>query len=161
MQFEIPEDAHVHIVIGKPTSWECSTGRACAGLDRGAAGTLYAVPGDAAAGRPAPRFGRLLLKGSLGVMLLAGSFAAGLHFGSFPRAPELARTAAALPRPAPTTEQHAFPDPPQPREAPAQTAGQVPADFQRQLQQPPAVIPPPGQTGAPGTPGKNPFGLEN
>jgi hypothetical protein len=94
-------------------------------------------------------------------MLLAGSFAVGLHFGSFPRAPELARTAAALPRPAPTTEQHAFPDPPQPREAPAQTTGEVTANFQKQLQQPPTVTPPPGQTDAPGTPGKNPFGLEN
>jgi hypothetical protein len=94
-------------------------------------------------------------------MLLAGSFAAGLHFGSFPRAPELARTAAALPRPAPATEQRAFPDPPQPREAPAQTASEVTANFQKQLQQPPTVIPPPGQTGAPETPGKNPFGLEN
>jgi hypothetical protein len=93
-------------------------------------------------------------------MLLAGSFAAGLHFGSFPRAPELARTAVALPRPAPATEQRAF-DPPQPREAPAQTASEVTANFQKQLQQPPTVIPPPGQTGAPETPGKNPFGLEN
>jgi hypothetical protein len=67
----------------------------------------------------------------------------------------------ALPRAAPTAEQHAVPDHPQPREALAQAAAQVPADFQRQLQQPPTVIPPPGQTGAPGTPGKNPFGLEN
>jgi hypothetical protein len=94
-------------------------------------------------------------------MLLAGSFAVGQHFASPSRAPELARTAAALPRPAPTKEQHAFSDPPQPREAPAQTTGEVTANFQRQLQQPPAVIPPPGQTGAPGTSGKNPFGLEN
>jgi hypothetical protein len=94
-------------------------------------------------------------------MLLAGSFAAGQHFGSLPRAPELARTAAALPRPALSAEQRAFPDPPQRREAPAQAAGQIPADLQRQLQQPPTVIPPPGQTGAPETRGKNPFGLEN
>jgi len=94
-------------------------------------------------------------------MLLAGSFAVGQHFGSSPRAPELAGTAAALPRPAPSAEQYAVPDRPQPREAPAQTAGQVTADFQRQLQQPPTVIPPPGQTGAPETRGKNPFGLEN
>src|SRR6202023_1526083 len=69
MQFEIPEDAHVYIVIGKP-----ATAKVCAGLDPGAAATLLAVPGDAAAGRPAPHFGRLLLKGGLGVMLLTGSF---------------------------------------------------------------------------------------
>ena len=166
MQFEIPDDARVHIVIGEPTSWDfsprsCSAGKVCAGLDRGAAGALLAVPGDAAAVRPAPRFGRLLLKGSLCVMLLAGSFAAGQHFASSSRTPGLARTAAALPRPAPSAEQHAFPDPPQPREAPAQTAGEVTANFQRQLQLPPTVIPPPGQAGASGTPGKNPFGLEN
>jgi hypothetical protein len=156
MQFEIPEDAHVHIVIGKPAS-----ARACAGLDAGAGGALPALSGDAGAPRPAPHFGRLLLKGGLGVMLLAGSFAIGQHFGGSPRAPELARTAVALPRPAPSGEQRAFLDRPQPHEAPAQTAGQVTADFQRQLQQPPTVIPPLGQTVAPETPGKNPFGLEN
>ena len=166
MQFEIPEDAHVHIVIGKPTSWDFnpltfSAGKACAGLDRGAAGAPLAIPGDAPTVRPAPRFGRLLLKGGTGVMLLAGSFAVGQHFASPSRAPELAWTAATLPRPALSGEQHAFPDHPQPREAPAQTAGEVTANFQRQLQQPPTVIPPPGQTGVSGTPGKNPFGLEN
>jgi hypothetical protein len=166
MQFEIAEDAHVHIVIGKPSSWAfsprtCSVGKACAGIDPGAGGGLPALSGNTGAPGPARRFGRLLLKGALGVMLLAGSFAVGQHFGSSSRAPELAGTAAALPRPALSTEQPAFPDRPQPREAPAQTAGQLPADFQRQLQQPPTVIPPPGQIVAPGTPAKNPFGLEN
>jgi hypothetical protein len=93
--------------------------------------------------------------------MLAGSFAVGQHFGSFPRPPELARTAVAVPRPAPTAEQHAFPDHLQPRGAEAQTADQVTADFQKQLQQPPTVTPPPGETGARQPPGKNPFGLEN
>jgi hypothetical protein len=166
MQFEIPEDAHVHIVIGKPTSWAfsprtCSVGKACAALDPAVGGALPALSGEAGAPRPAPRFGRLLLKSGLGVMLLTGSFAVGQHFGSSPRAPDLARTAAALPRTAQGAEQYAFPDRPQPREAPPQIASQVPADFQRQLQEPPTVTPPPGQTDAPGTPGKNPFGLEN
>jgi hypothetical protein len=156
MQFEIPEDAHVYIVIGKP-----ATAKVCAGLDPGAAATLLAVPGDAAAGRPAPHFGRLLLKGGLGVMLLTGSFAVGQHFGSPSRTVELARTAVALPRAAPTADQRAFPEHPQLRGAPAQTAGEVTANFQRQLQQPPTVTPPPGQTSAMETPGKNPFGLEN
>jgi hypothetical protein len=123
---------------------------------------LVALTGEPSAARPALRFGRLLLKGGLAVIMLAGSFAVGQHFGSSPRTPELARTAVAVPRPAPTAEQqHAFPDPPQPREARAQTAGEVTANIQKQLQQQPTVIPPPGQTGAPGTPGKNPFGLEN
>jgi hypothetical protein len=163
MQFEIPEDAHVHIVIGTPSSSDFSPGSRAAGkgfaeLDRGAAGALLAVPGDATAVRLAPRFGRLLLKGGFGVMLLAGSFAAGHHFGSPSRSSELARTATALPRPAPTTEQRAFLDPPQPREASAVTAGEVTANFQKQLQQSPTVIPPPRR---PETPGKNPFGLEN
>ena len=156
MQFEIPEDAHVHIVISKPTSV-----KACAGIDPGAGGELLVLPSEVAAARPAPRFGRFLLKSGVGVMLLAGSFAVGHHFGSSPRAPELAWTAAALPRPALNAEQYAFPDRPQPREAPAPNAGEVTADFQRQLRQPPTVIPPPGQTGAPERPGKNLFGLEN
>jgi hypothetical protein len=156
MQFEIPEDAHIHIVIGKPASWAFSP-RTCSG----GGGALLALPGEASVARPAPRFGRLLLKGGLGVMLLAGSFAVGQHFGSSPRVPELARSAVALPRAAPTAEQPAVPDHPQLRETPAQATSQVPADFQRQLRQPPTVTPPPGQTGAPEMPAKNPFGLEN
>ena len=166
MQLEIPGDAHVHIVIGKPASWAFSprtfsVGKACAGIDPGAGGALPALSGNTGASRPAPRFGRLLLKSGLGVLLLAGSFAVGQHFGSSPRAPELARTAATLPRQALSDEQYAVPDRPQPREAPGQSDGQVTANFQRQLQQPLTVIPPPGQTGAPETRGKNPFGLEN
>jgi hypothetical protein len=66
-----------------------------------------------------------------------------------------------VPRPAPTAEQHAFPDHLQQRGAEAQNVDPLTADFQRKLQQPPTVIPPPGQTGAPGAAGKNAFGLEN
>jgi hypothetical protein len=166
MQFEIPEDAHVHIVIGKPTSWPfsprtCSARKAYAGLGPEGGGELVALTSEPSAARLAPRFGRLLLKGGLTVLMLAGSFAVGQHFGSSARAPELARTAVAAPRSAPTAEQQAFPDHLQPRGAEAQTASEVTANFQRQLQQPPTLIPPPGQTGAPGTPGKNLFGLEN
>jgi hypothetical protein len=166
MQFEIPEDAHLHIVIGKPTSWAsgprtCSAGKAPAGLGPEGAGELVALTAEPSVARPAPRFGRLLLKGGLAVIMLVGRFAVGQHFGSSPRAPELARTAVAVPRSAPTAEQHAFPDHLQPRGAEAQTAGEVTTNVQKQLQQPPTVIPPPGQTGALGTPGKNPFGLEN
>ncbi len=156
MQLEIPEDAYVHIVIGAP-----ALVKSCAASDPDITGPLLSAHRDVSSVRPALRFGRLLLKGRVGAMLLAGSFTAGQHFGSFSRAPELAPTAAALPRPAPSTEQHTLPDRPQPRETPAQTAGEVTANFQKQLQQPPTVIPPPGQLGAPVTPGKNPFGLEN
>src|ERR1700745_52138 len=112
MRFEIPEDAHVHIVIGKPGSAKID-----AGLDPGAAGALPALSGNTGAPRPAPRFGRLLLKGGLGVMLLAGSFAVGQHFGGSPHTPELARTAVALPRPAPTADQHVLPHRPHPHES--------------------------------------------
>ena len=110
-------------------------------------------------------------------MLLAASFAAGDYFGNRPHPLELARAVAALPRPAPGGEHHAFPDRPLPREAgmPA-PSGLIPGEFQRQLQQPPTVIPPPSQaaaspapgsslgqgfTGAGAPTGKNPFGLEN
>ena len=46
MQFEIPEDAHVHIVIGKPGSAKVD-----AGLDPGAGGALPALSGNTGAPR--------------------------------------------------------------------------------------------------------------
>ena len=161
MLFEIPEGAHIQIIVGSRAP--------AAGRDTPPA-LLDAAPVE----RPAPRSGRPLLKGGLALMLLAASFIAGDYFASRPRAPELTRAAAALARPAaPAGEQHAFPDRPLPREA-AAPSGQVPTEFQKQLQQPPTVIPPPGQAAAlpapgpgPGfsgtgsAPGKNPFGLEN
>jgi hypothetical protein len=162
MQFEIPEGVRVQIIVGS--------------LDpAGRGGTLPAVVPAAPVDPQAARSGRLVLKGGLVVMLLAASFGAGDYFATRPRAPELTRATAALPRPAPAGEQHAFPGRPLPREATgAAASGQVPAEFQKQLQQPPTVIPPPGQAatatsagsgssvpGGAGAPGKNPFGLEN
>jgi hypothetical protein len=170
MQLEIPESAHVQIIVRSPVT--------------AASGNLLPALFDAAsAERPAPRSSPLLLKGGLIVMLLVASFAAGDYFAGRPRSPELARAAAALPRPAPAGEQHPFPDRPLSREATsAVPSGQIPAEFQKQLQQPPTVIPPTGQVAAPpaagsspppppdrgpgvagagSTPAKNPFGLEN
>ena len=46
---------------------------------------MVALTGEPSAARPAPRFGRLLLKGGLAVMMLAGSFTVGQHFGHSPR----------------------------------------------------------------------------
>jgi hypothetical protein len=178
MQFDIPEGAHVQIIIGRP---------AAAAIG----GTLPALLDAAAVERPASRSGRPLLKGGLVVMLLAAAFAGGHYYASRSSAPaaftagSLAQAAPALPRPAPAGEQHPFPDRPLPRRATSPApSGQIPAEFQKQLQQPPTVIPPPGQAATspgPGTgsaaspteavhgqeahgaglPNKNPFGLEN
>jgi hypothetical protein len=162
MQFEIPEGVRVHIIVGslEPTERGCTL-----------PAVIHAAPVEA----KTVRSGGLLLKGGLVVMLLAASFGAGDYFATRPRTPELTRDTATLPRPAPAGEQHAFPDRPLPREVTgAAPSGQVPAEFQKQLQQPPTVIPPPGQSTAPTSPGsgssvpsgagalgKNPFGLEN
>jgi hypothetical protein len=160
MLLEFPENAHVQIIVGRSVLAAC---------------TLPALLDAPSVERPTGRAGRPLLKASLAVMLLAASFAAGDYFASRPRAPELARAAAALPRPAPAGEQRPFPDQPLPGEATSTLpSGQVPAELQKQLQQPPTVIPPPGRAAAPtspgsgspvptgtGVPGKNPFGLEN
>jgi hypothetical protein len=152
MQFEIPDYAQVHIVVGPPASAEGG-----ARFEPGPIDALVTLSGAPAQPPQRRHFGRLLLKSSLAVVLLAFSFAVGRHFGgatSLHAINTASRTALALP-------------PPQP-------ASQVPAEFTQQLQQPPTVIPPPGQTAAPAepgagsaasaaapTPGRNPFGLEN
>ena len=162
MQFEIPEGVRLQIIVGSLDQ----AGRGC---------TLPAVVHAAPVEPKAARSGRLLLKGGLAVMLLTASFGAGDYFATRPRTPEPTRAVAALPRPAPAGEQHAFPDRPLPREATgAAPSGQVPAEFRKQLLKPPTVIPPPGQaatatspgSGSPtpagtGSPGRYPFGLEN
>jgi hypothetical protein len=134
MQVEIPEGAHIHIVVGNP-----ARAFACHGLE-----PPGAVPALAGTGRAAPR---LLLKSSLAVLLLAGSFALGHYSGATPTS-ELTRAAA---EPAV--------DHPLSGAAPAEAAVQVPAEFQRQLQQQPWVTPPP-RSPPPGASGQNPFGLE-
>jgi hypothetical protein len=170
MQFELLPDAHLQIIVASPAA-------------RG--GSWPALRDPPPVEQLALRSGRLLLKSGVFVMLLTASFAAGDYFASRPHAPELTRAAAVLPRPASTGEQQPFPDRPLPRGVAAPASGpQVPPEFQKQLQQPPTVIWPPGRAAAPpppgpdsptspteqvrgqeargaGLPGKNPFGLEN
>jgi hypothetical protein len=76
MQFEIPDYAHVHIVVGPPASAEGS-----AQFEPGPVDALVALPGQLGSPRPARHLGRLLLKSSLAVVLLVFSFAVGQHFG--------------------------------------------------------------------------------
>ena len=83
MQVEIPEGTHIHIVVGNP-----ARAFACPGLDPPAALPVLA---EAAGGGRATL--RLLLKSSLVVLLVAGSFALG-HYGGATPAPELTRAAA-------------------------------------------------------------------
>ena len=81
MQVEIPEGTHIHIVVGNP-----ARAFACPGLDPPAALPVLA---EAAGGGRATL--RLLLKSSLVVLLVAGSFALG-HYGGATPAPELTRS---------------------------------------------------------------------
>jgi hypothetical protein len=138
MQIEIPADAHVQIVVGR--------GRPAIGESA----LPMLVEREAAASSGAGRGGRRLLKGAIAVLLLASCFVAGDYFGRPPdtlhRADAAAASAAAHP---------ADSDDPAPRTA----AARVPPAFRRQLQERPAVIPPPGPATA--APSKNPFGLEN
>jgi hypothetical protein len=137
MQVEIPEGAHIHIVVGNP-----ARAFACPGLDPPGALPVLAEAADG--GRATLR---LLLKSSLVVLLVAGSFALG-HYGGATPAPELTRAAAE-----PAVDHRLS------HAAPAEAAGQVPAEFQRQLQQQPWVTPPP-RSPPPAISGQNPFGLE-
>jgi hypothetical protein len=152
MQFEVPDYAHVHIVVGPPASAEGG-----ARFEPVAVDALVTLPGTPAQPPQRRHVGRLLLKSGLAVVLLAFSFAVGQHFGGAPSLHAI-NTASGLARDVATP----------------QTAGQVPAEFTQPLQQQPTVIPPPGQTAAPAepgagsaasaaapTPGRNPFGLEN
>ena len=135
MHLEIPEGANVHIIVGN------SAPLALADESR-QAGTLRT------GGRP-------VLKGLVVAIVLVGTFAVGQHFGGRAAGTQTAAAAASMPRPAPTGEQHAFPDPPLPIPPRQQASGGVPPEFQSELRQPPTVTPPPGAAS-----GKNPFGLE-
>jgi len=136
MQIEIPADAQVQIIVGH--------GRAAIGES----GLPMLVEREAAAssgGRGSWR----LLKGAVAVLLLASSFAAGDYFGRAPATLHLADAATASAAPQPTV----------PVDPSPQAGGRMPPAFRRQLQERPAVIPPPGPATA--APGRNPFGLEN
>jgi len=144
MELVIPEGARVHITIDNTP--------------------VLAVPDETAPTRPPARPSRKLLKGALALVLLFGAFEAGRHLAAQPDASGATRAAFAMPgqAPAPSPEQHAFPDRPL-REAlaPAAPTQEIPPEFRRQLGQQPSVIPPPGQTPPGGAAVKNPFGLEN
>lgn len=141
MNLELPEGTTVQIFIGRPVP------------------AALAADGSAIS-LPDPRRARPLLKG-VGVILLVGAaFYLGQH--SVVRHPgvqvaaagEAAPSIPALPRPL------AVPDHPLPHVAQADP-NQVPPDFQRQLQQAPNVVPPPGIPLRSQAAGAHPFGLEN
>ena len=134
MHLEIPEGANVQIIIGSPT--------------------LLALADESQQARPTQTGGWPILKGLAVAIGLVGTFVVGQHFGERPAGAQIA-AAVSMPPPAPTREQHAFPDAPLPNSQPQQDSGGVPPEFQDQLRQPPTVTPPPGTTS-----GKNPFGLE-
>jgi len=129
MQIEIPTDAQVQIIVGRARPAIGESG-------------LPASPG-------AGRGGRRLLKGAVAVLLLASTFAAGDYFAKTPDRINPAYAAAS------GASQLGVPGDP----LPPTVAAQVPPAFRRQLQERPAVIPPPGPATA--APGRNPFGLEN
>jgi hypothetical protein len=145
MELVIPAGVQVHITIGRTP--------------------LLALPDEIARERPPARPSRPLLKGVLALVLLFGAFEVGRHVAAWPDTTGPTRAAFAMPGQAPALgpEQHAFPDRPLPREAVAAgaPAQQIPPEFRQQLEQPPSVIPPPGQTPPGAAPEKNPFGLEN
>ncbi len=139
MNLELPEGTTVQIFIGRPVP--------------------AALAADAAAiSAPAPRRARPLLKGAGVIVLIGVAFYLGQH--SVVRHPGVDVAAAAdatpllpaLPRPL------AVPDRPLPHVA--QGDPPMPPEFQRQLQQAPSVVPPPGARLQPQA-GTHPFGLEN
>ena len=135
MLLEIPEGANVQIIVGNAAPLALAD-------ESRQTGTLRT------GGRP-------VLKGLVVAIVLVGTFAVGQHFGGRAAGTQTAAAAASIPRPAPTGEQHAFPDPPLPIPPRQQASGGVPTEFQNELRQPPTVTPPPGVAST-----KNPFGLE-
>ncbi len=116
--------------------------------------------------RPEPprrRGGKLVGRTVLAVALLAVGFVAGQHIRSPGPATGLAEAAATVRVPPAVTK--AFPDAPPTAavdvQAPsARASRQVPTAFANQLQQTPAVQPPPGAP-SPSGPGPNGFGLDD
>ena len=135
MQLEIPEGANVQIIVGNSAPLALADESRQTGASRGGA--------------------RPILKGLIVAIVLVGTFVVGQHFGGRAAGTHTAVAAASMPRPAPTGEQHAFPDPPLPNPPRQQASVGVPPEFQSELRQPPTVTPPPGAAST-----KNPFGLE-
>jgi hypothetical protein len=147
MSFEVPDGASVQIIVGKaaPLALSDDTGRPREPTRKAG-------------------FWRTTLKGLVAVALLAGGYAVGQHSSGANGSARLGTAQAAV-TPAPGPVQHAFPDHPlatdHPSPAPAPMSDQVPPTFTQQLQQPPTVVPPPGQPTGAAAPAKNAFGLEN
>ena len=135
MHLEIPEGANVQIIVGNAAPLALADENRQAGAFR-------------TGGRP-------VLKGLVVAIVLVGTFVVGQHFGGRATGTQTAVAAASMPRPAPTGEQHAFPNLPLPDPRRQQASGGVPPEFQNELRQPPTVTPPPGAAST-----KNPFGLE-
>jgi hypothetical protein len=142
MNFEIPEGANVHIIIGRAPPLALTDQRVEPPLRPRGRGIIG----------PALKFASI-------AVLVIGAFwvgeqrvqAAGADTG-FAAPPPVNQ---AFPSAAPPPSQAAA-EPPSPT-----TPDQVPPDFQAQLQQPPNIQPPPGQNSGSANGNQNAFGLSN
>lgn len=147
MSFEVPDGASIQIIVGKapPLAMSDETGR----------------PRE-----PARKTSiwRTSVKGLVAVALLVGGFAIGQHSNGANGSAKLG-TAQAAASSTPPPVQRAFPDhalaTDHPALTPAPTSDQVPPTFTQELQQPPTVVPPPGQPPGSAAPAKSAFGLDN
>jgi hypothetical protein len=141
MNLEIPEGAHIQIFIGNAQPF-------------GLADHQDAVPVN--------KSGRGIAGVLLKSVVIGALVAGGYVFGQFRN--QSANAEAGFPAPPPVSQ--AFPsEAPGPSQAAAQPlaadAGQMPANFQATLQQPPNVQPAPGQNTSAPNGNKNPFGLQD
>jgi hypothetical protein len=142
MNLEIPDGAQVQVIIGKAP--------------------LLALPDGTEAERPKSSPGRPILMAAIAVLLLAGAFTAGRLVAARGAYTGVASATEAVPDPPPPPVRQAFPEHALTGPPAGNDAGQVPEAFQRELQQQPTVVPPPGQPATPPpTAGKSAFGLEN
>ncbi len=143
MSFDVPEGVTVQVLLG--------------------AQQPLALTDDSTRAKPPKRpGGKLVGRTVLVVALLGGGFLAGQHVRSSGSVTGVTEAAATVRVPPAVTR--AFPEPPPPTAAnvpsPAPASQQVPSAFTDQLQQTPAVQPPPGPPPSGGV-GANGFGLEN
>lgn len=148
MTLDIPDHAQVQIFVGEHVA-------------------LPAFAGVARTVEPRsesrPSRGRPLLK-TIGVAaLVVTAFLMGQHFSMRPVGIGLASSAGAGPaaaRPS-ALDPQAFADSRLPSPAPAAEPDQIPPAFAQQLQQAPAIVPPPGAPPGGSASSKHAFGLDN
>lgn len=144
MVIEVPDGRPVHVFVGE-VGCAIAPERAQIADDRAAA----------------PRRRRPLLTLAGGVAVLALGFILGQHTITSHAQAEPETASAVTPAPPPV--QQAFPAqapaPPAPAPAAAALSGQMPPALAQQLQQPPQVVPPPGQPPAGSQSEQNAFGL--